>query len=185
MSTPGAVLPPAATTDYAVDRLADDGGPIRTDRDRDRPIGRLVWAPTVEGRCVGGVWWPRSSDARTELGELIPLVAERLRGPATRASLNMEAWGPDQPRRLRVGDGLVRVGWFHNLDPATVTVGRGTYDRVTLAVIPPDIDPATGRELLRRLSATTRWPDTAAAVLAGAWPRSGQDGSDLKEEAAP
>jgi hypothetical protein len=185
MSTRGAVLPPAVTADHAVDRLADDGGPIRTDHDRDRRIGRLVWAPTVEGRRVAGVWWPRSRDARTELGELLPLVTERLCGPATRASLNMEAWGPDQPRRLRVGDGVVRVGWFHNLDPATVTVGRGTYDRVTIAVIPPDIDPATGRELLQRLSTATRWPDIAAAALAGAWPRSGQDGSDLEEEATP
>ena len=99
-----------------------------------------------------------------------------MRGPVTRVSLNIDAWGPDQPTRLRTGDGLVRLGWFHTLDPATVTLGRGTYDRVTLAVIPPDVDPATGGDLLRRLSTATRWPATAAAALAGTW--AGDGGRD-------
>ena len=166
----------AATTDFAVDRLDDDGSPIRPNPDRDDPIGRLVWARTEEGQRVDGAWWPCTRDAVAELNALIPLVSKYLHGPVTRVSLNIDAWGPDQPRRLRIGDGLVRLGWFHTLDAATVTLGRGTYERVTLVVIPPDIDPATGHNLLRRLSAAARWPDTAAAALAESWPGdSGQD----------
>jgi hypothetical protein len=163
----------AATTDYAVDRLEDDGSPIRPNRDGDGPLGRLVWAPTIEGRRLDGVWWPRTRDAVAELNALVPPVSEHLHGPVTRVSLNIDAWGPDQPRRLRIGDGLVRLGWFHTLDAATVTLGRGTYERVSLLVIPPDIDPATGHNLLRRLSSAPCWPDTAAAALAESWPGDG------------
>src|SRR5947209_8547587 len=93
----------AATTDYAVDRLDDDGSPIRPNRDGGGPLGRLVWAPTVEGRRLDGAWWPCTRDAVAELNALIPPVSEHLHGPVTRVSLNIDAWGPDQPRRLRIG----------------------------------------------------------------------------------
>jgi hypothetical protein len=167
----------AVAPDYAVDRLEDDGGRIRPNGDGDLPVGRLVWAPPVEGRRLDGAWWPRSRDAVAELGALVPAVSDYLRGPVTRVSLNIDAWGPDQPRRLRIGDVLVRLGWFHTLDAATVTLGRGTYGRVTLAVIPPDLDPPTGRELLRKLSTATSWPHAAAELSTGAWPpgNTGQD----------
>jgi hypothetical protein len=132
----------------------------------DRPVGRLIWAPAREGRILDGAFWPSSGDAVAELSSLIPLVAERLHGPVTRVSLNIDAWGPNQPRRIRIGAGFVRLGWFHAIDQATITLGRGTYDRVILAVVPSDLDEASGRELLRRLSDTARWPDTAAAALA-------------------
>jgi hypothetical protein len=160
----------AATTDYAVDRLDDDGSPIRPNGDGDGPRVRLVWAPIVEGRRLDGAWWPRTRHAVAELTALVPAASEHLGGPVTRASLNIDAWGLDQPRRLRIGDALVRLGWFHTLDAATVTLGRGTYERVTLVVIPPDLDPATGHNLVRRLSSAPRWPDTAAAALAERWP---------------
>jgi hypothetical protein len=159
----------AAKTDDAVDRLEDDGDAIGPNRDGDRTVGRLVWAATVDGRRLDGAWWPRTGTAVAELRALIPLISEHLRGPVTRVSLNIDAWAPDQPRRLRIDDGLVRLGWFHTIDPATVTLGRGTYDRITLVVIPPDLDPAAGGDLLHRLSAATHWPATAAAALAGAW----------------
>ncbi len=159
------------TATDAVDRPEHGGGANGPAGDRAHSVGRLLWAPTGgEGRRLDGLFWPHSRDAVAELTALIPLVSEHLGGPVTRVSLNIDAWGPDQPRRLRVGDTLVRLGWFHTLDASTVTLGRGTFNRVTLAVIPPDLDPASGRELLHRLSETTQWPDTAAGVLAGASP---------------
>lgn len=105
-------------------------------------VERLEWAPTVEGRPSDGTWWPQTREAVAELTALIPLVSAHLKVPVTRVSLNIDAWGPDQPRRLRIGDELVRLGWFRTIDAATVTFGHGTYDRVTL---------------------TVRWPESAAS----------------------
>lgn len=138
---------------------------VATDRAVDRSLARLVWAPTVEGRRLDGAWWPRTRDAVAELSVLIPVVSEHIAGRVTRVSLNIDAWDSDQPRRLRIGDMLVRLGWFRTLDAATVTLGRGISDRIRLVVVPPDLDPHSGSELMRRLAADTRWPDTAAAAL--------------------
>lgn len=105
-----------------------------------RSIDRLEWAAAVEGRPSDGTWWPRTREAVAELTTLIPLVSAHMLVPVTRVSLNIDAWGPDQPRRLRIGDELVRLGWFRTIDAATVTLGHGTYQRVTLAVRWPDLN---------------------------------------------
>jgi hypothetical protein len=86
---------------------------------------------------------------------LLPVVGPHLGGPITRVSLNIDAWDADQPRRLRVGDCLVRLGWFHTLDATTVTVRRGSDARVVLHVVAPELDPAAGREALRELSVSS------------------------------
>jgi len=83
---------------------------------------------------------------------LLPQVSDRLGGPVTRVSLNIGAWNADQPRRLQVGDRLVRLGWFHTLDSATVTLGRSGDPRVTLHVVAPELNPDAARELLRDAS---------------------------------
>jgi hypothetical protein len=107
---------------------------------------RLVWAA---GRHhPSGTWWPRSRDAAAELGNVLPEVGEHLGGAVDRVSLNIDAWDDDQPQRLRVGDRLVRLGWFRRLDPGTVTLGRGSDPRITLRVIPPELDPTTARAQL-------------------------------------
>jgi len=165
----------APTTDYAVDRLNDDGGPTGSERGGTEQVTRLVWAPTRTGRRIDGAWWPRTRNASAELVALAPLASEHLGGPVRRVSINIDAWDPDQPRRLRVGDGLVRLGWFHTLDPATVTLGRRNDDRVTLLVIPPAFDPVAARRLLRRLSTAGAWPDTATSALSGTWTGDGAE----------
>lgn len=71
----------------------------------------------------------------------------------TRVSLNIDAWDPDQPRRLRVDGRVVRLGWFHTLDPATVTITRAGGPRVTLHVVPPELRPEDARQLLLEASA--------------------------------
>ena len=148
----------ASTSDYAADRLDDDGGPLATER---HPIGRLVWAPAAAERRLDGAWWPRSRDAVAELAALVPRVSEHLGGPVRRVSANIDAWGPDQPRPLRVDDVLVRLGWFHTLDPDTVTLGRHTDDRVTLVVVLPGLGGPAARGLLRRLSTVGTERDVA------------------------
>ena len=121
----------------------------------DRDSARLAWAPDQPGTPPSGVWWPRSRDAAVELNALLPLVGEHVGGPVTRVSLNIGAWDADQPRRLRVDDRIVRVGWFHTLDAATVTLARGSDARTTLHVVAPELDPAAARELLHEVSTSS------------------------------
>lgn len=137
-------------------RLGDGGTPVQAAWDSPSAELRLAWAPSQPGNPPSGAWWPRSRSAAVELQTLLPVAGHHLGGPVTRVSLNIDGWDADQPRRLRVGDRLVRLGWFHSLDPATVTVARGSDARVTLHVLAPELDSAAARKLLHELS--TRSP---------------------------
>jgi hypothetical protein len=163
------------TTDPASDRLDDDGASASPQPRASTDGLRLLWAPVPASGDIDGAWWPRSRDAEAELRVLLPLASERMGGPVTRVSLNMDAWAPDQPRRMLLAGRLVRLGWFRTLDPATVTVGRGTYDRLTLLLLPADLDAAAGVDLMQRLSATARWPLTTEAALTGDWRSEGSE----------
>ena len=167
-------------SEYAVDRLDDDGGPIRPEGTGRDPDGRLVWAPPAPAGRLDGAWWPRTHDAGGELTALMPAVSHHLGGPVRRVSVNIDAWGPDQPRWLQIGGVRVRLGWFRTLDPATVTLGRDNDDRVTLLVIPPELEPGAARRLLRRLSSATQWPDSAATALGSVGPS-----GDAADDPAP
>ena len=132
-------------------RLDDDGAPAWP-RWLAPADARLVWAPSRSGAPPVGAWWPRSRDASVELSELVPLVERQLGGSVTRVSLNIDAWNPaHQPRRLEVNGRVLRLGWFHTLDSAMVTVARGSGARITLHVVPPELEPAAAREMLREL----------------------------------
>ena len=140
---------------------------------------RMVWGPRDADNRLDGAWWPRSRDATTELQALLPVVADRVGGPATRVSLNIDAWDSDQPARLHVGQTLVRLGWFHTLDPAIVTLGRHGQDRLSVAVIPYDADATAAEALLDRLATASHWPDLAAELLESGL---GGDGRPLWEK---
>jgi hypothetical protein len=132
--------------------------------DTTRPGPRLLWAATPGG-YLDGAWWPRSDAADPELRELLPAVGAHLGGAVFRVSLNIDAWGAEQPRRLRLPDHLVRLGWFHTLDPAVVTLGRSTHERITLLVVPSTL--SAGEDVMRRLAAASVWPDTASDAIDG------------------
>lgn len=128
---------------------------------------RLVWAPKETSHTFDGAWWPMSRDAPAELIALVPHASRQLGGAVTRVSLNIDAWDADQPRRLTVGNTLVRLGWFHTLDAATITLARGSFDRITLLVIPRDYDDASAGALMQHLSDATTWPDDVTMALSG------------------
>jgi hypothetical protein len=140
-----------ATTSIAArdaDRLDDDGSPVLT---AEAAAGvRVSWALGEDPPC--GAWWPHSRNAPAELRTVLPVVSKLVGGPVTRVSLSIGAWDEDQPRRLTLGDDLVRLGWFHSLDGATVTLGRGGDPRVTLRVVPSGLDPEAAREFLDEVS---------------------------------
>ena len=149
------------TADSALAQLDDDGSPIPADPGLAQH--RLSWAPTP-GRFAG-VWWPSTGDAAEELKQLLPQVNARIGGPVTRVSLNIGAWSAVQPRRLQLPTGMVRLGWFHTLDANTVTLARGSDDRITLLVIPPTASPGHGHDVMRALDAMPSWPESSSAAL--------------------
>jgi hypothetical protein len=126
---------------------------------------RLVWARPAAGGAFDGAWWPHSRNAVTELESIVGVVGEHMGGDVTRASLNMNSWDREQPRRVLVGTSPIRLGWFRTLDPATATFARGSGTRVAILVVPPEVDPAMGRELMQRLATAQPWPADAAATF--------------------
>jgi hypothetical protein len=132
-TTPGA---PAQSgtgphADSATDRLDDDGAPPAANPGN----ASLQWATDATDSGADGTWRRRSRDAAAELSELIPAVSARIASRVTRVSLNIEAWDGDHPRRLQQPDGVVRLGWFHLLDPGTVTLGHGMGSRIVLRIL--------------------------------------------------
>jgi hypothetical protein len=156
---------PVKVADPDVARLEDDGAPVRTASTDQHDWPRLVWAGPAAGGSFDGAWWPHSRNAIAELESIVGMVGEHLGGVVTRASLNMNSWDCDQPRRMRVGTSVIRLGWFRSLDPATATFGHGIGPRVAILVVPPEVDPAIGRQLMQRLASAQHWPADAAAAL--------------------
>jgi Family of unknown function (DUF5994) len=128
---------------------------------------RLLWAPPGDASRLDGAWWPRTTDAREALTELLPVVGAHVGGVVVRVSLNMTAWGAEQPRRIRLAGALVRLGWFTTLDPDVMTLGPTTHDRRTLLVVPADLPAAAGQAIMQRLAKAKAWPDSARAALDG------------------
>jgi hypothetical protein len=114
---------------------------------------RLELAESRTDRSVlDGAWWPRSTDPVAELPGLVVALAARY-GPVHRLMLNADAWDT-RVRRLAVGGGVVRIGWFSTVDPAVVvaTTDRGT--QIDLLVVPP----ATGEDEAKAMMAAAAAP---------------------------
>lgn len=95
------------------------------------------WTADASDPDIDGTWRRRGRDAAAELSDLIPAVSAQLGRRVTRVSLNIDAWDGDHPRRLHLPDGVVRLGWFHLLDPGTVTFGNGTGPRFVVRMVDP------------------------------------------------
>ncbi len=97
---------------------------------------RLVLASTQTGQAVlDGGWWPRSWDPVAELPGLVLALTARY-GPIRQVMLASAAWD-SRFRRLAVGTGVVRMGWFTSMDPALLIATTDRGDRVDLLVVPP------------------------------------------------
>jgi uncharacterized protein DUF5994 len=86
---------------------------------------------------LDGAWWPRSTNALTEVPRLVEALAG-LRGQITHVLLNGAEWDRPHPQRA-AGRGSVRFGWYTSQPAGLITVmtdfGR---DRFDLLVVPPD-----------------------------------------------
>lgn len=114
---------------------------------------RLRMEPTGSRRTLlDGGWWPRSADPVAELPGLV-LAIDGLRGPVNRLVLSARGWD-SQPRRLQVGDRVLRLGYFTSQPTNLLTALCDNGDRVDLLVVPCDADPGTADAALT-LAATT------------------------------
>src|SRR5690242_20902382 len=87
---------------------------------------RLALAPARADQAVfDGGWWPRSWDPVAELPGLVVALTNRY-GSVRQVMLTGTAWD-GRFRRLAVGTGVVRMGWFTTMDPALLiaTTDRG------------------------------------------------------------
>jgi hypothetical protein len=97
---------------------------------------------------VDGAWWPRSHDAAAELPALIATLDGRLGHTVQRAGLSVDTW-QNIPRKIAIAGRVVKVGWFHAIDPAIISLTLTGAEPITLLVIPPDTAGASAAEALR------------------------------------
>jgi hypothetical protein len=144
----------------------------------DPDEARLVLLDTEKNQVttLDGAWWPRSTNLAADLPSL---VAEfRRRGVRiTRVSYHPQLWDPAS-RKVRVGDRVVRLGWFRTIDPHLVSLTGSNRERVELLVVPPDTGSATAARAMA-LAATRGNRSSPTVVLAAA------DASGIRSEAAP
>jgi Family of unknown function (DUF5994) len=115
---------------------------------------------------LDGAWWPRSREPVSELTALIAALGSRPQ-PITGVMLNAQAWDT-HPRRIRVGDRLVRLGWFTSQDRCLLIATTSNDQRVDLLVVPPDTSYATADAAMH--TAAQGAPTLRAAAIMAAVP---------------
>ena len=118
---------------------------------------RLVLAPTrADYAVLDGGWWPRSWDPVAELPGLVLALADRF-GPIRQLMLSSTAWD-SRFRRLTVGTGVLRMGWFTSMDPALLIATTDRGEQIDLLVVPPQ----TATTAAEQAMATAARPDNVA-----------------------
>jgi Family of unknown function (DUF5994) len=142
---------------------------------------RVCLVPTRAGQAVlDGGWWPRSSDPVAELPGLVVALSDRY-GPIRYVMLNSRAWD-SRFRRLAVGAGVVRMGWFASLDPALAIATTERGDQLDLLVVPPPTPEAVARNAMAQAADPAnilRAPDVLAAVAAAPVPAPDDDADPI------
>lgn len=108
---------------------------------------RLSLTPEIAraGR-LDGAWWPRSQDLAAEVPPLADALDEYY-GHITRVTVHPLRW-PVVPHKVLVAGRTVRVGWFTEQDPDTVTLLAHATGRCDLLVVPPETGPAAAARLM-------------------------------------
>jgi hypothetical protein len=125
---------------------------------------RLVLADVrVTQAVLDGGWWPRSWDPMAELPGLVVALSARY-GTIRQLMLNSATWDA-RFRRIAVGDGVVRVGWFASVDPAVVIATTYAGDQVDLLVVPPRTRSAAAEKMMSEAADPTNFT-RAQTILA-------------------
>ncbi|GIE90534.1 DUF5994 family protein [Actinoplanes regularis] len=92
---------------------------------------------------LDGAWWPRSTNAASELPSLVETLGER-RGKITHVLLNSTEWDLPHPQRAGGGRQAVRLGWYTSQPAGLITIiNEFGEDRFDLLVVPPDASQAS------------------------------------------
>lgn len=133
---------------------------------------------------LDGGWWPRTTDPVAELPGLV-LALDRLRGPVIHVMLGALEWD-SHPRRLGIGDRVIRLGWFASQPTGLLTATCSDGKRVDLLVVPPTAaaeaaatamaTAATSGNAIHTpqiLTDMTRQPSDAAMAAENSWETDG------------
>jgi hypothetical protein len=129
----------------------------------------LLTSGRGDDAVLDGGWWPRSWDPLAELPGLVLALTERY-GPIRNVMLNRAAWD-SRFRRLAVGTGQVRVGWFTTLAPSLLVATTERGEQIELLVVPPSASAAAAKRAMTTAADPTntmRAPDILAAEAAEA-----------------
>ena len=113
---------------------------------------------------VDGAWWPRSHDLVTELTALAEVLSVRL-GRIERIAYPLSMWDA-APRRINVGGHSTRLEGFSYQDRNIVHVTGANNGRVSLLVVPPEMDGAAGHDAMMK-AAHRGNADRPEEILAG------------------
>lgn len=135
--------PPEATPDATPEATPDQA---------TGPPSRLVLSPRPGVDASDGVWWPRTTDLRTEVPLLDVAVQERVHARIARMGYERAHWA-DAPGRVSTSLGITHLGWFeHSRYPDHIMLSLSNYQRLVLTVMPPDADEATANAALESAS---------------------------------
>jgi hypothetical protein len=87
-----------------------------------------------------GAWWPRTTDLRAELPDLVTALGAHV-GPILRVGLDTVAWR-HVPRSVAADGRDVRIGRCAS-SGGTISLTRGFQDHFLLLVVPPGTDVRT------------------------------------------
>ena len=128
---------------------------------------RLILVPTRADQAVlDGGWWPRSGDPVAEIPGLVLALAARF-GPIRQLMLASTAWD-SRFRRLAVGGGVVRMGWFASMDPALLIATTYRGQQIDLLVVPSDTAAPAAEEAMATAANPTnvvRAPEILAMMV--------------------
>ncbi len=133
-------------------------------------IDARVSLRTDAGEGLHGAWWPRSTDLAVELPELVAALDRR--GVAvSRFTYPFSTWHA-VPRKLAVGDRVVRVGGFSTGDPDLVSLTcTPGHLQIQLLVVPPNTEALFSARAMRFASRPgTRLTPRALFTAAGSHP---------------
>ncbi|MEY1673411.1 DUF5994 family protein [Gordonia sp. ABKF26] len=125
---------------------------------------RIQFKPAGSDRgSVDGAWWPHTRDLAGETRAIARDVGEHLQR-LERVGYALRDWDTSDTTRIAIDGQRISLEGFTVWTPATVRF-TGASSTLTLAVIPPDTDPRTAREIMTR--ATHRHSTRSASALLG------------------
>lgn len=101
---------------------------------------------------VDGAWWPHSDDLAAELPDLLAVLSVRL-GDVARVTYKRAEW-TNAPRKLAVGDQVVRLDGYDRQPANTVGVVDSLGASTVLLVVPVNTSSGDAHAMMMASAAT-------------------------------